>query len=124
MTRYLVLSDLHLADIEEHDDGWKAHKARRHTYDDALAETIARFVDDGDGDDDGRAARDERRALARAHRWKRMLEEGIYVIGFSYPVVPKGEARIRVQLSAQHTPEQVDRAIDAFTRVGREMGVV
>ena len=63
MTRYLVLSDLHLADIEEHDDGWKAHKARRHTYDDALAETIARFADDGDGDDDGRAARDERRVL-------------------------------------------------------------
>ncbi|MCA9592244.1 MAG: glycine C-acetyltransferase [Myxococcales bacterium] len=54
----------------------------------------------------------------------RLLDEGIYVIGFSYPVVPKGEARIRVQLSAQHTPEQVDRAIDAFTRVGREMGVV
>ena len=54
----------------------------------------------------------------------RLLGEGIYVIGFSYPVVPKGEARIRVQLSAQHTPEQVDRAIDAFTRVGREMGVL
>jgi glycine C-acetyltransferase len=53
-----------------------------------------------------------------------MLEEGIYVIGFSYPVVPKNEARIRVQLSAAHTPEQVDRAIDAFCRVGRKLGVV
>ncbi|HRI66345.1 MAG TPA: glycine C-acetyltransferase [Polyangium sp.] len=53
-----------------------------------------------------------------------MLEEGIYVIGFSYPVVPKGEARIRVQLSAAHTPEQVDRAIDAFTRVGKRIGAL
>jgi glycine C-acetyltransferase len=53
-----------------------------------------------------------------------LLREGIYVIGFFYPVVPKGEARIRVQLSAQHTPEQVDRAIEAFTRVGRALGVL
>ena len=53
----------------------------------------------------------------------RMLKEGIYVIGFSYPVVPKGEARIRVQLSAAHTEEQVDRAVEAFGRIGREMGV-
>ena len=54
----------------------------------------------------------------------RMLSEGIYVIGFSYPVVPKGEARIRVQLSAGHTEEQVDRAVEAFGRIGKEMGVV
>ena len=53
-----------------------------------------------------------------------MLEEGIYVIGFSYPVVPKGEARIRVQLSAAHQPEQIDRAIAAFTKVGKKMGVL
>jgi len=53
-----------------------------------------------------------------------LLEEGIYVIGFSYPVVPKGEARIRVQLSAQHEPEHVDQAIAAFTKVGRAMGVL
>ncbi|WP_394839898.1 glycine C-acetyltransferase [Pendulispora rubella] len=53
-----------------------------------------------------------------------MLDEGIYVIGFSYPVVPKGEARIRVQLSAGHTPEQVDRAVAAFTRVGKKLGVI
>jgi glycine C-acetyltransferase len=53
----------------------------------------------------------------------RMLKEGIYVIGFSYPVVPKGEARIRVQLSAGHTEEQVDRAVEAFGRIGREMGI-
>jgi len=53
-----------------------------------------------------------------------LLEEGIYVIGFSYPVVPKGEARIRVQLSAQHEPAHVDQAIAAFTKVGRAMGVV
>jgi glycine C-acetyltransferase len=53
-----------------------------------------------------------------------MLAEGIYVIGFSFPVVPRGEARIRVQLSAAHTPEQVDRAISAFTKVGKAMGVL
>jgi glycine C-acetyltransferase len=55
---------------------------------------------------------------------ERLLEEGIYVIGFFYPVVPKGQARIRVQISAAHDREQLDRAIDAFTRVGRELGVL
>jgi glycine C-acetyltransferase len=53
-----------------------------------------------------------------------MLEEGIYVIGFSYPVVPKGEARIRVQLSAAHEPEHVERAIEAFSRAGKRLGIV
>ncbi len=53
-----------------------------------------------------------------------MLGEGIYVIGFSYPVVPKGEARIRVQLSAGHAPEHVEQAIAAFTKVGKAMGVI
>jgi glycine C-acetyltransferase len=53
-----------------------------------------------------------------------LLEEGIYVVGFSYPVVPKGEARIRVQLSAAHTPEMVDRAVAAFIAVGRRRGVL
>ena len=53
-----------------------------------------------------------------------LLEEGIYVIGFSYPVVPKGQARIRVQLSAAHEPQHVDKAIAAFTKVGKKMGVV
>lgn len=53
-----------------------------------------------------------------------MLKEGIYVIGFSYPVVPKGEARIRVQISAGHDEAQVDRAIDAFTRVGQRLSVL
>ena len=47
----------------------------------------------------------------------KLLDEGIYVIGFSFPVVPKGQARIRTQLSAAHTPEHVDRAIAAFTKV-------
>jgi glycine C-acetyltransferase len=55
---------------------------------------------------------------------QRLLAHGIYVIGFSYPVVPKGAARIRVQLSAAHSPEDVDRAIAAFATVGRELGVV
>ncbi len=54
----------------------------------------------------------------------RLLEEGVYVIGFSHPVVPKGEARIRVQVSAAHTREQLVQAAGAFERVGRELGVI
>ena len=54
----------------------------------------------------------------------RLLEEGIYAIGFFFPVVPKGQARIRTQMSAAHTREHLDRAIDAFTRIGTELGVV
>jgi len=53
-----------------------------------------------------------------------LLEEGIYVIGFFYPVVPKGQARIRVQLSAAHTRDHLDRALGAFEKVGRQLGVV
>jgi len=53
-----------------------------------------------------------------------LLQRGIYVIGFFFPVVPKGQARIRVQLSAAHSPEHIDRAIAAFTEVGRELGVI
>ncbi|HKQ56498.1 MAG TPA: glycine C-acetyltransferase [Candidatus Eisenbacteria bacterium] len=55
---------------------------------------------------------------------RRLLEQGIYVIGFSYPVVPKGQARIRVQLSAAHEPRHIDRAVEAFSAVGRELGVL
>jgi len=54
----------------------------------------------------------------------RMLEEGVYVIGFYYPVVPKEKARIRVQLSAAHQQEHLDQAIAAFTKVGKELGVI
>ncbi len=54
----------------------------------------------------------------------KLLERGIYVIGFSYPVVPQGQARIRLQMSAAHTPEQIDRAIAAFAAVGKELGVL
>jgi glycine C-acetyltransferase len=54
----------------------------------------------------------------------RLLDEGIYVIGFSFPVVPRGEARIRTQMSAAHTTEHIDRAVDAFASVGAEMGVI
>ncbi|GIU33974.1 2-amino-3-ketobutyrate coenzyme A ligase [Shewanella colwelliana] len=54
----------------------------------------------------------------------RLLEENIYVVGFSFPVVPKGQARIRTQMSAAHTREQLDRAIDAFTRIAKEMGII
>lgn len=54
----------------------------------------------------------------------RLLEEGIYVIGFFYPVVPKGQARIRVQLSAAHETEHLDKAIAAFAKVGKELGVI
>ena len=53
-----------------------------------------------------------------------MLKEGIYVIGFAYPVVPKGKARIRVQLSAAHEKEDLDKAIEAFVKVGKELDVI
>lgn len=55
---------------------------------------------------------------------KRMLEQGIYVVGFSFPVVPKGKARIRTQISAAHSKAQLDKAIDAFIRIGKDMGVI
>jgi glycine C-acetyltransferase len=54
----------------------------------------------------------------------KLLQEGIYVIGFFFPVVPKGQARIRVQLSAAHEQEHLDKAIAAFTKVGKELGVI
>ena len=50
-----------------------------------------------------------------------LLNEGVYVIGFCYPVVPKGKARIRVQLSAVHTPQQIQKAVDAFIKVSRSL---
>ena len=53
-----------------------------------------------------------------------LLDEGIYVIGFFYPVVPQGQARIRTQMSAAHTREQIDRAVAAFVKVGVKLGVV
>ncbi len=53
-----------------------------------------------------------------------LLAEGVYVIGFSYPVVPKGKARIRTQMSAAHTPEQIDHAVAAFAKVGKALGVI
>jgi len=54
----------------------------------------------------------------------KLLDEGVYVIGFSYPVVPQGKARIRTQMSAAHTREQLDRAVAAFTKIGKELHVV
>ena len=54
----------------------------------------------------------------------RLLKEGIYVIGFYYPVVPKGKARIRVQLSAAHETEHLDKAVNAFIKVGKELGII
>lgn len=53
-----------------------------------------------------------------------LLKEGVYVIGFVFPVVPKGKARIRVQLSAAHTPGQIDKAVEAFIRVGKNLGLI
>jgi len=51
-------------------------------------------------------------------------EKEIYVIGFSYPVVPKDKARIRVQISAAHSAEDIDRAVDAFIQIGKELAVI
>jgi glycine C-acetyltransferase len=64
---------------------------------------------------------DERLAVEMA---RRLLGEGVYVVGFSFPVVPKGQARIRVQLCALHTDADIDRAVEAFARVGRTMGAI
>ncbi|MDV7103746.1 glycine C-acetyltransferase [Vibrio sp. TH_r3] len=55
---------------------------------------------------------------------ERALEKGIYVVGFSFPVVPKGQARIRTQMSAAHTREELDKAIDVFIQVGKDMGII
>ncbi len=55
---------------------------------------------------------------------ERLLEEGVYAVGFFFPVVAKGQARIRTQMSAAHTRAQLDRAIDAFVRIGHELGVL
>ena len=55
---------------------------------------------------------------------KKLLEEGIYVTGFYYPVVPKGQARIRVQVSAGHSRENLDKCVTAFVKVGKELGVL
>ena len=53
-----------------------------------------------------------------------LLKEGIYVIGFSFPVVPKGQARIRTQMSAAHSSDDIDRAVAAFEKVGKQMGAI
>jgi glycine C-acetyltransferase len=63
-------------------------------------------------------------ALLAGEMAGRLLDEGIYVVGFSFPVVPKGSARIRTQMSAAHTTDHVDAAIAAFTKVGAELGVI
>ena len=55
---------------------------------------------------------------------ERMQEEGVYVVAFSYPVVPHGKARIRTQLSAAHTSAQLDRVVEAFERAGRALGII
>ncbi len=64
---------------------------------------------------------EEKKAVDMA---KALLEEGIYVIGFAYPVVPKGKARIRVQVSAAHTKEDIERAVEKFALVGKQFGVI
>ena len=64
---------------------------------------------------------DERLAVEMA---RRLLDEGVYVVGFSYPVVPKGQARIRVQLCARHEDADIDRAVAAFAKVGKALGAI
>ena len=63
-------------------------------------------------------------AALAAEMSERLLAEGIYVIGFSFPVVPHGKARIRTQMSAAHSVEQIDIAIAAFTRIGKDLGII
>ena len=64
---------------------------------------------------------DARKAASMAEE---LMKYDIYVIGFSYPVVPKDMARIRTQLSAAHTPEQIDKTVAAFTAVGKQMNII
>ena len=66
----------------------------------------------------------ERKISDASNLARDLLGEGIYIIGFSYPVVPKGEARIRVQISAGHEREHLDKAVDAFVKVGRRHRVI
>ena len=54
----------------------------------------------------------------------RLLEEGVYVVGFFFPVVPRGEARIRVQISASHTISQIDKALNTFNKIGKELNII
>ena len=54
----------------------------------------------------------------------RLLEEGVYVVGFFFPVVPRGEARIRVQISASHTKSQIDKALNIFNKIGKELNII
>jgi glycine C-acetyltransferase len=63
-------------------------------------------------------------AVLAAEFAARLLEEDIYVIGFFFPVVPKGQARIRVQLSAAHEQQHLDKAIEAFTRIGKSLQII
>jgi glycine C-acetyltransferase len=63
-------------------------------------------------------------AALAASMAEKMLARGIYVVGFSFPVVPKGQARIRTQMSAAHSFDDIDRAVEAFGEVGRELGVI
>jgi len=53
-----------------------------------------------------------------------ITDEGIYVIGFSYPVVPKGKARIRVQISASHSPQDIDKCVNAFEKIGKQLKAI
>src|SRR5438128_1685159 len=122
-------------------DGIRLCKAQRYRYahgdmaglEKGLRETAGRRIrliaTDGVFSMDGDFARLDA-IVALAERYgalvmaDRLLEEGVYVIGFSYPVVPKGEARIRVQVSAAHTREQLGQAVTAFEKVGRELGII
>jgi glycine C-acetyltransferase len=63
-------------------------------------------------------------AKVASHMANKLLEKNIYVIGFSFPVVPKDQARIRTQMSAAHSIAQIDEAVDAFIEVGTELGVI
>ena len=53
-----------------------------------------------------------------------LLDEGLYAVGFFYPVVPKGQARIRLQLTSEHTREQLDKALEIFAKVGKSIGII
>ena len=70
------------------------------------------------------AMKTNRRNIIMHRKSTKLLEKGIYAVGFFFPVVPKGKARIRTQMSAAHTKDQLDKAIIAFTEVGKELKII
>ncbi len=118
----IAAASLKVFDLIEHGDALRARlfdNARHFRAADDEARLQARRRGSPDHSGDARRSQRWRSDMADA-----MLARGVYVIGFSFPVVPKGQARIRTQMSAAHSRAEVDQAIEAFAQTGRELGVI